>query len=147
MSPHHEHVHRELRDLLRASSLRATTPRLAVLEQLHEHRGPMTHEEVMRRLGADAFDRASVYRILSDLTESGLLRRMDLGDHIWRYELQDACRAIDDDHAHFLCEQCGTVSCLPPLELRAKAGRLPAVLQGAEIHLKVTGRCAECAPA
>ena len=136
-------VRDEMRERLRALGLRATGVRLAVLVELHEHRAPMTHEAVMEQLGG-AFDRASVYRILSDLAEAGLLRRMDLGDKVWRYELQDDCREVSEDHAHFLCEACGTVSCLPPLELRAKAGNLPAVLRGAELRLKVTGRCASC---
>jgi Fe2+ or Zn2+ uptake regulation protein len=69
---------------------------------------------------------------------------MDLGDRVWRYELLDACRPIDDDHAHFLCESCGVVHCLPPLELRARDGQLPAVLRGADIRLRVTGVCVEC---
>lgn len=98
----------------------------------------------MRHLEPERWDRATVYRILSDLSDASLLKRMDLGDHIWRYELYDACRTIDDDHAHFLCIACGDVACLPALELRAARGPLPENLRGAEIHLKVTGRCAQC---
>jgi Fur family ferric uptake transcriptional regulator len=96
----------------------------------------------MRRLGD--LDRATVYRILADLHQAGLLRRMDLGDHIWRFELLDTCRTVRDDHAHFLCTECGVVTCLPELELRATRGPLPAALRGAEITLRVSGRCAEC---
>jgi Fur family ferric uptake transcriptional regulator len=134
-----------MRQELRQLGLRATASRLAVLVELHEREAPVTHEELMDALGQGNYDRATIYRILSDLTDAGLLRRMDLGDHVWRYELLDACRKVEDDHAHFLCEGCGAVSCLPPLELRVLEGRLPAMLQGAEIHVKVTGRCAACA--
>ncbi len=139
-----EDVRGEMRELLRRQSLRATAPRVAVLVALHERGTPMTHESVMDDLGVGAFDRATVFRILSDLSEQGLLRRMDLGDRVWRFELLDACRAVADDHAHFLCEDCGAVSCLPPLELRAVQGPLPIELQGAEIKLRVSGRCADC---
>ena len=145
MSHAHHNVEQELRDRLRALSLRATAPRLAVLHALHAHRAPMTHEEVMESLSPQRLDRATVYRILGDLSDRQLLRKMDLGDHVWRFELRDDCRAIDHDHAHFLCEDCGTVSCLPPLELRARDGALPDVLKGADVRLKVTGRCADCA--
>ena len=69
---------------------------------------------------------------------------MDLGDHVWRFEFLDDCRSISDDHAHFLCEACQQVTCLPPLEVRAVSGSLPQVLRGAEIRLEVRGRCAEC---
>ncbi|MED5373896.1 MAG: Fur family transcriptional regulator [Myxococcota bacterium] len=139
-----EHTRLEMRERLRELGLRATSPRLQVLCALHQHAGPLSHEELTERLGASALDRATLYRILSQLSEKGLLKRMDLGDKVWRYELLDHCRRISDDHAHFLCTDCGAVTCLPELELRAAKGSLPAQLQGAELHLKVTGRCADC---
>lgn len=104
----------------------------------------MTHEQIMGVLPEGVYDKASVWRLLSDLADRGLLRRMDLGDRVWRYELLDACRSTPNDHPHFLCEACGEVSCLPPLELRAEDGALPAVLQGAEFRVRVMGRCAGC---
>ena len=104
----------------------------------------MTHEQIMKALPDGVYDKASVWRLLSDLAECGLLRRMDLGDRVWRYELLDACRSITDDHPHFLCEGCGEVSCLPPLEVRAKDGVLPVALHGAEFRVRVMGRCASC---
>jgi len=102
----------------------------------------------MEYLGEKRFDRGTVYRILADLAEAALLRRMDLGDKVWRFELIDHCRTIADDHAHFLCVACSRVTCLPDMELRpVQGGPLPVVLRGAEIHLKVTGRCGVCTEA
>lgn len=134
----------EVRDLIRARKLRATAVRIDVLVVLHEAGGPMTHEQVFGELRGGLYDKASVWRILSDLAEAGILRRMDLGDRVWRYELMDACRAVVDDHPHFLCEACGEVQCLPPLELRAKDGGLPPQLESAEFHIRVMGRCETC---
>ena len=130
--------------MLRERGMRSTAARIAVLVALHEKKGPMTHEQVMASLPAGAFDKASVWRILSDLADCGLLRRMDLGDRIWRYELQDSCRTVAENHTHFLCESCGDVSCLPPLEVRGSDGKLPAALVNAEFHVRVMGRCAIC---
>ena len=135
-----------MRTLLRKQGLRATAPRMAVLMTLHERQGPMTHEQVMEVLPG-VFDKASIWRILADLAEGGVLRRMDLGDRIWRYELLDACRAVTDDHPHFLCEDCGEVSCLPPLQVWAPDGGLPDVLQGADFRVRIMGRCAGCSVA
>ncbi len=144
LASHLEKVRDEVRALLRAQKLRATSARISVLVALHEHAGPMTHEQIMVALPDGIYDKASVWRLLSDLSDNGLLRRMDLGDRVWRYELLDACRALTDDHPHFLCETCGEVSCLPPLEVRARDGALPAVLRGAEFRVRVMGRCAVC---
>lgn len=148
MAHSHPTTDTELRSRLREMGLRATRPRLAVLTALHDQASPLSHPELMERIGLDRFDRATVYRILSDLTQAELLRRMDLGDKVWRYELLDHCRTIADDHAHFLCVDCSRVTCLPELELRpVGGGALPAELLGAELHLKVTGRCAGCTAA
>ena len=43
-----------------------------------------------------------------------------------------------------LCEDCGEVSCLPPLEIRARDGALPDALLGAEFRVRVMGTCAAC---
>ncbi|MCB9742111.1 MAG: transcriptional repressor [Alphaproteobacteria bacterium] len=145
MAKHAHPLHEELRGRLRELGLRATGARLAALRPLHDAARPLTHAELMEVLEPEGWDRATIYRVLSDLSEAGLLRRMDLGDHIWRFELLDDCRTIHDDHAHFMCLDCGEVTCLPELELRAAGGgALPPVLQGADLHLKVTGRCAGC---
>lgn len=141
------HVHEvrsEVRSLLKERGLRATGARITVLEVLHEQRGPMTHEQVMDVLPTGVHDKASIWRILADLAEAGVLSRMDLGDRVWRYELLDACRTVSDDHAHFLCESCGEVSCLPPIEIRSLDGALPQALRGADFRVRVTGTCAEC---
>ena len=140
-----DNVRREMRQRLREIGLRATSSRLATLVELHEKAGPLSHEELMRRLGPEQYDQATIYRILADLTTAGMLRRMDLGDHIWRYELLDECRPVGADHGHFLCTDCGMVSCLPPMELRAQTGSLPVALQGARIQIKVSGQCGTCA--
>ena len=137
-------VRAELRELLRARSLRATAVRVEVLVLLHEQARPLTHEQVLEALPTGAYDQASVWRVLSALAEHGILRRMDLGDRVWRYELRDACRPGSSEHPHFLCEQCGTVQCLPLLEVRAPGGSLPHALRGAEFQVRVSGTCSDC---
>jgi len=144
MSSKLEKVQAEVRALLKAQGMRATAQRLAVLVVLHEKKTPMTHEDVMGVLSAGMYDKASIWRVLSDLAGVGIVRRMDLGDRVWRYELQDACRTVSDDHPHFLCESCGEVTCLPSLEVRTKGGGMPQALLDAEFHIRISGSCADC---
>lgn len=145
MSKHLESVQAEVRALLKIQGMRATAQRLAVLVLLHEQKAPMTHEEVMGLLSPGLYDKASVWRVLSDLAGVGIVRRMDLGDRVWRYELHDACRTVTDDHPHFLCEACGDVTCLPPLEVRARDGDLPKALLDADFRIRISGNCGNCA--
>lgn len=144
MSKHLENVQTEVRALLKSQGMRATAQRLAVLVLLHERKAPMTHEEVMGALSPGMYDKASVWRVLSDLAGVDILRRMDLGDRVWRYELQDTCRTVTDDHPHFLCESCGEVTCLPPLEVHGRDGTLPQALVDADFRIRISGNCGKC---
>ena len=145
MSGHHENTTMELRELLRAKSLRVTRVRLGVLEVLHDAQKPMTHEEVMSILKVEYYDKASVWRVLADLESKGILQRMDMGDRIWRYELFDDCRKIERSHAHFMCTDCHDVSCLPNVALTATKGELPAQLRNQTSSIIVSGICDACA--
>ena len=144
MSNNLENVQAEVRALLKNQGMRATAQRLAVLLILHEQEAPMTHDEVMGLLSTGHYDKASIWRVLSDLAGVGIVRRMDLGDRVWRYELQDACRTVTDDHPHFLCEVCSEVTCLPSLEVRARNGELPKALLDADFHIRISGTCGAC---
>ena len=144
MSNKLEKVQAEVRALLKEQGMRATAQRMVVLVTLHEQKAPMTHEEVMAILPPGTYDKASVWRVLSDLAGVGIVRRMDLGDRVWRYELHDSCRTVTDDHPHFLCESCGDVFCLPSLEVRSKDGTLPKELLNADFHIRISGNCEKC---
>ena len=68
----------ELRTMVRAKGLRATPLRLAVLELLRASDAPRSHGDVADRLASQAWDRATIYRNLTDLAEAGLVRRTDV---------------------------------------------------------------------
>jgi Fur family ferric uptake transcriptional regulator len=53
----------------------------------------------------------TVFRNLHDLAEAGILSRVDVGDHTWRFELGPAGLS-SRQHSHFICERCSSVSCL-----------------------------------
>lgn len=133
---------------LRSAGLRATAPRLAVLEVLEAAQRPLQHAEVMAALEAKgAQDRATVYRILHDLSEVGLLRRLTLGDQPWRFELAPA--AVEghgnDPHPHFVCTDCGGVQCLDAVEVTLKSsGAVPRSVSRAAVAIQLSGRCDDC---
>ena len=133
----------ELRAELRQRELRATPSRIAVLELVRSSDTPLSHAEAADRLAPRAWDRATIYRNLTDLADAGLLRRMDHGDHIWRFE------AVRDDHSasehpHFVCVECGGVECLPGVELSAKRSA-PRAVRIREVEIQVRGLCDACA--
>ena len=138
----------ELTDALRAAGLRRTTPRIAVLQRLEAAGGPLSHGEIAKKLAASGYDRATVYRNLVDLVEAGLVTRTDLGDHVWRFELVRLAREDGKPHGvhpHFLCTDCGDVSCLPGDAVRIIAARgVPRAVGKRNVEVQVKGRCDSC---
>ena len=137
----------QLRDALRAAGLRATAPRVAVLRALHGEGAPSTHGEVFATLAEHGWDRATLYRNLVDMTEAGLLRRVDLGDHVWRYELVSTAVGDgheDAQHPHFLCTACGDLACLPDVRVELPSAGVPSALSQGSVSIQFRGVCDRC---
>lgn len=134
-----------LRERLRDAGLRATGARVAVLRTLMQANVPMSHAEVHAAVADDGSDRATTYRNLMDLAEIGLVKRSDVGDHTWRFELVDQGDHGDDGHAHFVCADCGAVACLPDtaVEVHAVSGA-PRALRDKGVEIQVRGKCDAC---
>lgn len=115
-----------------------------MLDVLHRSNRPISHAEVVEELKAFTWDQSTLYRNLIDLSEAGLLRRSEVGDRTWRFEI--SCEHGHSDHiAHFLCRECGDIACLPELTVVPKAGNtLPLALTRGEIEVQVLGSCDGC---
>lgn len=136
----------DIRTILRTAGLRSTIPRLAVYRQLYAAELPITHGAVAEQLADQGFDRATVYRNLTDLCEVGLAQRSDHGDHLWRFELvrADTPRHAHA-HAHFLCTDCGQVECLPEtLVSLASDPTAPRAVDQRRVEIQVKGVCDVC---
>jgi Fur family ferric uptake transcriptional regulator len=135
----------KVREQLREAGLRCTAARLWVMQHLVEAASPLTHAQVADSLEPRGFDRATIYRNLIELTEAGLLSRIELGDHVWRFEMRRPGGAENVDHPHFVCVQCGDVSCLPSLSVNIKPApgtKRSPIGKITEVLLK--GRCEQC---
>jgi Fur family ferric uptake transcriptional regulator len=104
----------------------------------------MSHSEVVDALAQHTWDPSTLYRNLSDLAEAGLLRRSELGDRTWRFEV--SCDHGHADHtAHFLCRDCGVIACLPELIVTPSGDQpMPFALTKGDIEVQILGRCDEC---
>ena len=106
---------------------------------------PMTHAQMADELAPQGFDRATIYRNLVELADVGLLHRLELGDHVWRFELRQAANEGGDDHTHFLCVDCGDVSCVPDLSLRAAVSLVgQRASPGCVTEVLLKGHCKRC---
>jgi Fur family transcriptional regulator, ferric uptake regulator len=75
--------------ILKQSGLRSTAARVGVLRHLADHGKPVSHGEVVDSLSECGFDQSTIYRVLQELAEAGLLSKLDLGDQIRRFEYRE----------------------------------------------------------
>jgi Fur family ferric uptake transcriptional regulator len=135
----------EYQERIRAAGLRSTAPRVAVLRELEDATSPLSHADLVEALGDEGYDRVTIYRNLTDLTEAGLVVRADLGDHVWRFELKRGGDAHKGNHPHFTCTDCGTVACLPEESIRIAPGKgLPRAVAQRSVDVQLRGVCDRC---
>lgn len=132
------------REILRTAGLRSTPARISVLIALQKGNKPQTHAELSDRLVPLGFDKATVFRNLTDLTDAELVSRTELGDHVWRFEIRDPSHDRSS-HPHFVCVDCGTVSCIEGIALPdEKAKKSLNIARISEVLVK--GHCLTCEP-
>ena len=130
------------RRILHDAGLRATAPRVAVLRLLTDTDRPLSHAEVVERIGTDDWDAATLYRNLIKLDEAGLARVASRVGGVTRFEAKDA-DAPGHVHPHFACRECGDVICLhdATLSIPKDDAWREALL---DADLQVVGRCPTC---
>lgn len=128
---------------IRGAGFRATPARIATLLELRASKSPMTHAELADRLAAGGFDKATAFRNLNDLTNGGLLRRTELGDHVWRFEAIDLNHRHKQGHPHFVCVDCGSVTCMDDVQLTA-GSRKQSDTVGEITEILLRGHCKDC---
>lgn len=127
---------------LREAGLRVTRSRVQIMHALHEVGGHPSSEELVQwlRSGVEPIPRATVYKVLEDLAECGVVMRADHGSRGARYELAEVW------HHHFVCRECGVIMDVPCV--RGEKPCLDANFPDAEIdeaQVIFRGLCLDCA--
>jgi Fur family ferric uptake transcriptional regulator len=132
----------EVGDRLRRAGLRATAPRVAVYQALRAaggHHGVDQIVALVARRG-QPFPRMTVYNVVGDLREAGLVMCADAGPGRALYEVSDVW------HHHFVCRRCGEVTDVPCMRDR-KPCLVPSGPSGAtvdEAQVIFRGLCRSC---
>jgi Fur family ferric uptake transcriptional regulator len=133
-------------DTLREVGLRRTPMRLDVLRILTHEGQPLSAPQILERF-PDGIDKVTLYRTLNTLTQKKLLHRVRGDDQIWRYGMGDLKNAAHHEHAHFVCDECGTVECLSDTTAPEKAAKRSGVRPGYRVEYSevlVHGTCPDC---
>jgi Fur family ferric uptake transcriptional regulator len=95
-------------EFLARKNLRLTGQRRTIIETVFSTEKHFTADELLAwvRRRDKSVSRATVYRTLPLLTESGLVREMDLGKE---HKVYDPNYAEHPQHNHIICKDCGKI--------------------------------------
>jgi Fur family ferric uptake transcriptional regulator len=131
-------------DELKSSGLKATLPRIKILEVFqHADRRHLTAEDVFKALLTDGSDigLATVYRVLMQFEQAGLLSRSHFESGKAVFELNEGSH-----HDHLVCLDCGRVEEFYDAEIEARQ-RLVAAGRGFELQEHSLALYAQCTKA
>lgn len=134
--------------ILHAAGLRSTPARVGVIDLLRAATRPLSVQDLQGQMPAGS-DLVTVYRTLNTLVRKALARRVRADDRGWLYELvaTDAATPAEHGHAHFVCDSCGTVECLPDVPMPDVAAAKRRLQKGYELttqEVTLHGTCPEC---
>ncbi|HVX27685.1 MAG TPA: transcriptional repressor [Parafilimonas sp.] len=107
-------MNEELQEILRKSHLSVTDTRLTILKLFLKNKAALSHADIEKSVGKE-LDRVTIYRTLQAFLEKGLIHNIPTASNNILYALcKDECYEHQhlDNHAHFVCEDCGQTFCL-----------------------------------
>ncbi len=132
-------------EALAGGGYRVSAPRAAVVSALDELGCSVTAQEISERLRerGEGVGVASIYRALQLLDDMRLVRRVDVGEPVARYE---PVHPGGEHHHHLVCDSCGRTKAFedPELErvIERLAGRVEYSVGTHDVTLR--GTCPAC---
>ena len=130
--------------LLHAQGFKATPGRIALLEVLADSSRPLSTPDIVKQLGRHS-DQSTVYRGLDSLSDTGLIRRVDMQHAHAHYELSIG----KAHHHHIICRECHKTeditdcTVVAPEQTVLRRSRMFAEIENHA--LEFFGTCKECA--
>jgi Fe2+ or Zn2+ uptake regulation protein len=137
-------IRETFKDFLASKGLRVTNQRLAIFDAAYDHPDHFTAEDLLenaRQIDASV-SRATVYRALPILTESGLIREVDVGRD---YKFYMANKNATTFQAQVICLDCDKIYEIdaPFMEWYGKTVAEKLGLSVESQRLQVSARCAK----
>ncbi len=130
--------------MLRASGLRRTRARMAVLGALLEAPRPLTQEQIGEQTGDVAPNKVTIYRALESFVAADIVHKAFLQDRTWHFELAHNC-SERQCHPHFSCTGCGQTHCMPGVALPMTPDQRGYIIRHQRVQLE--GLCPNCSGA
>ena len=137
--------HDDAENLLRSHHLKATKPRLKILEYLMAHHNHPTAATIFTAIsGNEPTYRATVYNTLNKLVDAGIVIEIKNGDDSLHYDY------FVKPHFHIICKKCGKIADVyyPEFDtienrMRTEAERQTGFITSSS-HVEIYGLCPDC---
>jgi Fur family ferric uptake transcriptional regulator len=105
----------DYKKILHDADLKITPARISVLSFLEHTNQPLAVDTIFDHLKDehDEADRATIYRIVETFALKGIVKRLELNEGKYRYEL------AGEDHHHLICEVCGRIEDISDCNIEA----------------------------
>ncbi len=136
----------DLSTQIREKGLKATPSRLNVIQVLGSNHLAYAHAE-LEALFSD-MDRVTLYRVLNDFEEAGLVHKIIDVDGVTRFALcKHSCPGAHhaDEHVHFNCRGCHKMFCLE--NVPAPNVKIPLGFKVSGVQTLIYGYCKSCSAA
>ena len=131
-------------NILRSRKIVATSQRIKILQIIGAMDCFFSAADIRKEISEDSADLATIYRTLKLFEKYEVIRHVAALDTTQYFALSQ--KKIGD-HAHFFCEQCRTLSCLPPLNPDGYHALYSCLREGdcpKNFTLIISGICKSC---
>ena len=139
-------VRQKLSQLLESRKMRKTSERFTILDKIYSSAAHLDVVALHNAMLADGYrvSRATVYNTLDLLIEAGLVRRINLGDGVAKYERI----TTTTNHHHLICTRCGKVKEMKAVEVVGELlTRKPRSFEPIYYTMYIYGLCSRCSRA
>lgn len=136
----------DLSQQIREKGLKATPSRLDVIKALDKSGLAYAHAEL--ELMFKDMDRVTLYRVLNDFEDAGLVHKIVDADGVTRFALcKLSCpdKHHTDEHVHFNCQVCHKMFCLE--NIHVPHIKMPPGYKVTSLQTLVYGLCKSCSAA
>lgn len=122
---------------------RSTPTKEAVLAALNSNVKAMSQDTIEKKIAID-IDRATVYRVLNQFCEDGIVHKIVADDGKQYFAVCNKCddkNKLPDNHFHFRCTNCQTIECLPSVVQFS----VPTGYEVESLNCVLIGICKDCA--
>lgn len=122
---------------------RNTTAKTEIQNLLNKSKNALSHNEIKTALEG-VCDRVTIYRVLDRLIAENSAHKIVNVDGIVKFASCHSCSSNhvhNDNHIHFSCIKCKSVTCL---ENTIPAFKLPENYTVQETNFTISGICPEC---